>query len=241
MADEIMNNKKKVAFFVEGQTEAIFLTELLFAYFSYQSLRVTHRQAIGDDVVEIGVRGSPPQDTIYDILVLDCQGDNRVLSAIVDRQGYLHKQGYSEVIGLRDLFNPKSKGVTHADLKAEIDEYLAEQGCLISSKVFIAVMEIEAWFLCAPDFFGKINHALDSAAVTAAAGMDLSKTEIEAIAHPARIIEKVFATIGEAYNKSKGDTYRVTSKLNYEELVLEGPSRSSSLKEFVDHIHAAFS
>lgn len=241
MHQNIEQHKKKIAFFVEGQTELIFLTELLFAYLGHQNLRVEQRQADGPYIKELTAVGSPPEETIYDILIVDCQGDARVLSAIDERQKYLKNKEYSQVIGLRDLYNPQQKNVTHEALKAEIADYLETIECLIPSNVFIAVMEVEAWFLCVPDFFGAVNAALDPATVTAAAGFDLTTADIEAIGHPARVIQKVFRSIGDDYDKSKSDAYRIAKAIDYNELLLTGPERSASLREFVDHIQATFS
>jgi Domain of unknown function (DUF4276) len=228
---------KKIAFFVEGQTESIFIKELLFKYLDYQDVNITRLVAHGSDFLEVEAVGSPPENTKYEILIMDCQGDKRVLTAIQEREKQLRKVGYSFIIGVRDLFNP-DVNVSFDELSAELNEYLSS--CVLPVKVFIAVMEIEAWFLCDANLFVTLDASLDANTVKAACGIDLAVADVESISHPAKLINDVMSHVGKRYRKREKDAYSIVTSLDMVELLLNGRSRSKSLASFAEHIEEMF-
>ncbi|WP_186102457.1 DUF4276 family protein [Burkholderia gladioli] len=231
-------NKKKIAFFVEGQTEAIFIKQFIFEYLGHQAANVTREQMHGGYIHEIEAIGSPPEETDYEILVVDCQNDERVLTAMSDRHQSLARSGFSHVIGIRDLFPQDLSDLD--DLTSDTDQHIAALNSTISIKMIIATMEIESWFLSDPDFFQSIDASLDSAAVKTICGIDFSTVDTQTIDHPASLIEKILDNVSKFYKKREKDTYKILSHLNYTEIFLSGKKRNKSLEIFSDHITAAF-
>ena len=93
----------RLAIFVEGQTELVFMERLLFELLGYQGLRVERERFTGDIFSKLSARGTPEDAAAHTVLIVDCTGDGNVLSAMLDRADRLQRAGWAAVIGLRDL------------------------------------------------------------------------------------------------------------------------------------------
>lgn len=232
-----MTALKKIAFFVEGQTEAILIKEMIFKYLGYQGIRVERFQIHGDSFYEVGATGTPPNETNIQILIMDCQGDGRVVSAIKERQSGLASAGYSNVIGVRDLY-PVDKELME-EIEQQISDYL--QGCAVPVRVFLAIMEIEAWLMSDPNFFQSLDAKLDAATIADVLTTLPEALDVESVRHPARLIDDVLQRVGRNYRKRERDAYQIVNAVNLDTLLLDGRARSASLDSFVTHFEGAFS
>ena len=77
--------------------------------------------------------------------------------------------------------------------------------------IIIAVEEIEAWFLCVPEFFTEYDENLTLDTVNGILGINLSATAVEAVPHPSAKIDEVLSTVGQRYRKRLGDSYRIAN------------------------------
>lgn len=232
-----MTISRKIAFFVEGQTEAILIKEMIFKYLGHQGIRIERFQIHGDSFYEVGATGTPPDETNIQILIMDCQGDGRVVSAIKERQSGLASAGFSNVIGVRDLY-PADKGLVE-EIEQDMADYL--QGCAVPARVFLAIMEIEAWLMSDPNFFQSLDANLDTATIADVLKTSPEALDVESVKHPARLIDDLLKRVGRTYRKRERDAYQIVNAVNLDTLFLDGRTRSASLDSFVTHFEGAFS
>ena len=99
-------NKRKVAVFVEGQTELVFVREMLAKWFEYDA------NVIGFDCYNL--LNNSFHDTSYTLgsdqsenyfMLVNVGNDNSVLSKIKARMQQLVRLNYHVVIGLRDMYS----------------------------------------------------------------------------------------------------------------------------------------
>jgi hypothetical protein len=223
------------AIFVEGQTELIFVECLLFAIFGHQHLRIERQQQYGGLYHEIGIRGAPPANTFYSVLLVNCACDGKVLSAIEERAGRLRNAGYDRILGLYDIYPRPS------DELEEIYELTANRlvSLPLPCKIVIAVREIEAWFIADTEHFGRYNPSLTSAFIQQNIGIDIAHLDVEQIRHPAALLKKIYSLVGDTYDKKTREAHRVVAALNYEYLYLEAPASVPALKKFMDELDVA--
>ena len=98
---------KKLAFFVEGQTELLFIKKLLLEVAGTKNIVIDSQKFIGNvgkKATYLITASSKVSTEEYYVLITDCTGDTRVQSAVIDHYPTLVKQGYSMILGLRDLY-----------------------------------------------------------------------------------------------------------------------------------------
>src|SRR5690242_13306226 len=145
-----------VALFVEGQTELIFVEQLLFKMLGYQHLQIVRQEQHGEFFHDIGVRGAPPDNAQHVVLLSNCCCDGKVLSAMEERALLLRNQNYDRAIGLRDIHPEPTQ-----ELDGIYEETTARLALLpLPCEMVIAVREIEAWFLADSSHFTRLNAAL---------------------------------------------------------------------------------
>src|SRR5947208_2376792 len=98
----------KLAVFVEGQTEQIFVERLLYSVAGARNVHIDTVQAYGGRMlprtfVEVQAHRPDPAKRYYAI-IYDCMGDSRVLSDVREHYDSLVAQGFSDIIALRDVF-----------------------------------------------------------------------------------------------------------------------------------------
>ena len=121
----------KTAIFVEGQTELIFVRDLLMKAYDYQNLYI--------NCFELGSDGSfkdknspfghKSADFYFQIVLVG--NDNSVLSAMLRREKWLEQQGFGRIIGLRDMYSADYlKQAGHRMIKNELNEKKKMHGLL---------------------------------------------------------------------------------------------------------------
>ncbi len=223
------------AIFVEGQTELIFVERLLFAMFGYQDLRIELEHQYGGLYHEIGVRGAPPENAYYNVLLVNCACDGKVISAIEERANKLRNAGYDRIIGLRDIYPRPSEELD------EIYELTADRwvSMPLPCNLVIAVREIEAWFIADTNHFVRYNPLLTSAFIQEKIGVDVAQQDVEQIRHPSELLREIYSLVGGTYRKRLKEAHRLVDNLNYEYLYLEAPDSVPALKKFVDELDVA--
>ena len=139
---------KKIACFVEGHTEQIFVERLFQEIAGYKKISIETYKFQGRKEHRIieSLKQSKVQDAPFFVLLYNCDCDSQVLSDIKKQHESLTNSGYEKILGLRDLYpQPLEK-------KQEIEKGI--RGCLklvqnkgIPISMNFAVMEVEAWFL----------------------------------------------------------------------------------------------
>ena len=213
---------KKTAIFVEGQTEAIFVKAMIFEWSRRHDVEVIHEQLHGGvfSVVETHAEF----EASYLFLIVDCGNDEAVLSALRDRYGSLVGAGYSSIWGLRDLYPLPSNQFN--SLQQAVNELLPEGAA--KCRMFIAVREVEAWFLAEDTHFLAINDRLTRERIKCSLNYDIVADDPELILHPSDLLRRIYNLAGLTYRKKKKQVERTVGAIDLERLYCECDSRIPS-------------
>src|SRR5438105_1002908 len=100
---------KKLAIFVEGKTERIFVEKLLKAMIDERRLSITLLECSGGGsagVRTITMRYQTTRDPAqeFHIQIVQSGSDERVASDIADSYAGLMREGFTTIIGMRDVY-----------------------------------------------------------------------------------------------------------------------------------------
>lgn len=225
---------KKVAVFVEGQTEQIFVQKLIEQVASPSKVTVTTYQLRGGarytrNLILLKTQSATPQADYY-FEIYDCGGDAKVKDDIIENLQSMKQKGFSLIIGLRDVY-PNNSKIAH------LRKYLKfgiPAG--VPTHIVLAVNEVEAWFLAEENHYHKIDTKLTPERVSAIAGVDVCTASTEAVAHPAEKLQRIYG-----YAKSRHKVHRTVNALDYTNLYINVRRRNSSLAELLTQLDSIFS
>lgn len=208
---------KKLAVFVEGQTEQIFFQKFLIEMAGTHNVALSLQNRTANRILEL--RGNIPEGgtEIFYALIYDCQCDGQVKSKILESRDRLIASGFSVIIGLLDLY-PRPL----ADLvrfKTGLSKYVPTAG--IPIKLHVAVAEVEAWFLQEFLHYSKIHADLTLTHVASVAGFNPQSESAEALPHPAQTLKEVYKSVGLGYDKSRRHVQRTVDALDIASMCLE--------------------
>lgn len=230
-------SQKKIACFVEGQTEQMFVERLFQEIAGYKNISIETYKFQGGKSNRLSkkLHSSQVQNAPFFVLLYDCGSDSHVVSDITKQQISLTNNGYEKIIGLRDLY-PKVLAQKD-EIEKGIRGYLKpfqKKGIPIS--VNLAVMEIEAWFLAEWHHFAKIDHRLIPDFILPKCGFELRNINVEQRPHPTEDLQRIYQLIGRNYDKSEETSQEIINSLDYEFLYLELINSVKQLKIFIDEI-----
>ncbi|NDV96845.1 DUF4276 family protein [Dysgonomonas sp. 521] len=208
---------KRIAFFVEGQTEQIFVNRLIKEILGTSQINIIQKQFRGGTNIpkqEIVRNSSFSRNPRYEVLIFDCGSDNRVKSEILENISNLRSKGYEMIIGLRDLYpipidelERLEKGLRFLPNKLKADAPYFD--------IIIAVHEIEAWFMAETNHFRKIDKRLTGRYIKEKLGFDPYSVNSETRVHPAKDLDNIYRLVGKSYTKKFTTTLRVVNKLDF--------------------------
>lgn len=213
---------RRIAFFVEGQTEQIFVTRLVKELFDPRYINIIQKQFRGGINIpkqEIIRSRSLSRKAQFEFLIFDCGSDNRVKSELLENMVNLHASGYEKIIGMRDLypldisdFDKLKKGLKF--LPNSMKDYVS------FFDIIVAIHEIEAWFLAETIHFRNIDKRLNGPFIKRRIGFNPYSINPEKRVHPAKDLDDIYQLVGKSYNKRFDQTYRiVNTKLNFKHIV----------------------
>jgi hypothetical protein len=233
---------KKMAIFVEGQTEQIFVEKLLIEIAGRHRLRVESFRMWGGrryPRLEYRLGPEPAQaGQRFYALIVDCGGDARIVSEINDRYETLVSAGHIVIIGMRDVapefrFNDKpkllaafAKNVTHTS---------------IIPLLVLATMEIEAWFLAEHTHFERIDESLTTTKIQTELGIDLTTDDIERRERPSRDLHDIYCLCNLIWTKSQAEVERTVNALDFALMYLSAGTRVPSLTPLLTAIDSFLS
>lgn len=230
---------KKIAVFVEGLTEQLFVTKLFEEVLSSEKLAVVNTKMTGGTSCPINItiiRTDPTDDnTVYYVLIVDCSGDGSVKSYILDQRPTLINADYSIILGLLDLFPNPIADLHNINYGLQ---YRVPQNP-IPIEFTISIMEIEAWFIGESSHFLQIDPGLTTQAINAHIGYDPASHNVESIIHPSHDLNSIYQLVGENYIKNRSSLQSTINALDFGEVYLELPLRIPSLESFIEKIDRA--
>jgi predicted ATP-dependent endonuclease of OLD family len=225
---------KKIAFFVEGQTEQIFVSELLNQLFGeHKKMIVMHKMRKQHHNISLETFTSDePKE--YFVMIYDCGTDAKVKSDILDNYQKLYESGFNYVIGLQDFFNPqrRKRGITVQQLKKGLNFGLEQ---IIPTEIFLAVQEIEAWIIAEEKHYEAVLPGFQLDSINTIAGINIQTDDSMTISHPAVTLDEIYKAGGRTsgYSKNEYIVKDIVGKLDFTNLYLNVRNRNESLNEFL--------
>lgn len=208
---------KRIAFFVEGQTEQIFVNRLIKEILGTSQINIIQKQFRGGVNIpkqEIMRNSSFSRSPKYEVLIFDCGSDNRVKSEIIDNIEGLRQKGYEMIIGLRDLYplsiddlDKLEKGLRFLPKRLKADHQYFD--------IIVAIHEIEAWFLAETNHLKKIDKRLTGHFIKEKLGFDPYVINAQTRVHPAKDLDNIYKLVGKSYTKRYNTTARVVNRLDF--------------------------
>jgi len=224
---------KRIAVFVEGMTEQVFVQKLLIEMAGRQRITIHTTEARGNRSSRaIVLQGYSEARTQYYALICDCGADNAVASDIIDNYNGLLRQGYDLVLGLRDVHPARSHQIP--EIRNAISKVLPRGK--VPVHVVLAIREIEAWFIVEDRHYPSIHAELSEELIRAELGLDTATVDAESIQCPAETLHAIYQLRGRGYRKSKRHVERTVNALDYERLDVELSNRIPSLGELCRRI-----
>lgn len=238
-------NKHKTAVFVEGQTELVFVRELLTKWFDYQAERLgfdcyaLHNNEYRDVAYSFG-----NTDSEYYYMLVSVGNDSSVLSKIYARIRQLKSLNYQLVIGLRDMYSSqyikdaKVRKIVPQINRMHIDyanQFIKESGDGDYIRLHFAIMEVEAWLLGMSQYLLAVSDKLTHSFIQAEIGLDLNKDPETSIFHPANSLDNIYRLIGKNYDKHLSDITSAMAKIKKDDimsLILSG--HCATFKSFME-------
>lgn len=237
----------RIAVYVEGQTELIFIREFLRKWYDYDISKIGFKcyQLLSErtDETEFSF-GNQNSDRFY--IIVNAGGDNKALSKALDNANRHRNVGFDRVIVLRDMYSDQ---YTKSQYGQTIDPILNNYFINIAQKKIddnnlngyvschFAIMEIEAWILGMGWYLEKIDNALTQEYLLKELELDLDSDPETSEYHPAKRLTGIYNNIGRVYDKHKHDVNSIMShleKIDFE--LLLALDKCASFNAFVENL-----
>jgi hypothetical protein len=235
---------KRLAIFVEGQTESLLIERLIKELAGNKGLTLEIQRAEGGgksgltrSVRSVILRNLNSHESRYYVLIRSSENDERVVSDIREEAINLAKKGYKQIIGLRDVYPKKYADIER--MKSAMNETLRQANTLLPCNVFLSVMEIEAWFLAEECHYQEIDQALTPNLIKCQTGIDVMGN-MELIEHPSESLDQIYRIVGKSYKKRRNKIQNIVNKLNIENFFFCVPKRLPNLGKFIEELDTFF-
>ncbi|MBL8196756.1 MAG: hypothetical protein JNM06_23385, partial [Blastocatellia bacterium] len=224
---------KRLAIFVEGYTELLFVEKLVEEIAGQNNVLIDLKKIRGGSKVPrkmITIKAGKDNGQKYYVLLIDCGGDEQVKSRIMQEHDNLTQAGYSKLIGVRDV-----SPFLHTDipkLQSNLPKYIKTK--LAPVNFILSIMEIEAWFLAEISHFSKIDTTITIEAINARLGFDIEKDNIEQRSCPSQDLHECYSIAGKAYIKSQANI--TVNVLDYEAIYIDLRTRINYLDILISDI-----
>ncbi|MFR9166846.1 MAG: DUF4276 family protein [Dysgonomonas sp.] len=229
---------KKIAFFVEGQTEQIFLKRLIKELLGYNNVSIILKRTVGGTNVpkqEIVRDREYARKPLFQILIYDCGADNRVKSEILDNLDNLKDSGYQYILGVRDLYplpedelSRLEKGLNFLPQKYNNYKSLFD--------IIVVVQEVETWFLAETHHLKKVDKRLTGHFIKKRLGFNPFVINTLERKHPSKDLNDIYHLVGKSYNKRYWQVEKLVKRLDFYHLLHEVKHNIESLDKLVNEI-----
>lgn len=232
---------KKLAIFVEGLTEQILVRQMLQAVLDRNKIAIQTVKITGGHNVKMSFTvmkaAHVHKNTDYYILVYDCGGETNVKSYLLARRHKLISNGYTMVLGLRDVY-PNFARKDVAKLQKGLNFQLPQKRA--RTRIHLAIMETEAWFLGEFHHFRKVSRKLSPEFIEKHLGFNPRIDSMEERERPADDLKAVYQLVGHDYTKKRDRLNAVVSKLDFQYFTHGLTERMPSLEKFVSELERFF-
>jgi hypothetical protein len=169
-------------------------------------------------------------ETDYYVLIYDCGGETNVKGYLMAHREKLVRSGYQMVLGLRDVY-PNFARDEVRKLDRGLNYRLPQKGA--HTRIHLAIMETEAWFLGEFHHLLKVNRKLTPAFVNKHLGFNPSTENMEEREEPAMDLKAIYQLVGHDYTKKRDRLNAVVSKLDFPYFTRGLAERMQSLNHFI--------
>jgi len=233
---------KKIAFFVEGQTELYFINKLLIEIAGRKNVQIQLEKFYGSGspkrivVPKTQANASAPK---YYALIYDCAGEENVKTQILEQIAGLIAQNYEEIIGLRDLYPLTDLAKLEDNLKNGVQ--LAGVQVIPplpnEASIVVAVREVEDWFIAESNHFTCIHKDLQPAFIKSKLGIEPGVDDFSVrTTSAAEDLKEIYQLKGMTYKKDAKRVERTVECLDYANLYLNVRSKLPALDKLITKI-----
>lgn len=229
----------RVALFVEGQAEQIFIREMLLRRYAYHAEEVSICcLKLVAERFESAEYDYGSDNALNHYLIINAGNDNKVLSAMLRRRAGLVSEGFRLIIGLRDMYcsyyREQSPVAVNPQLNHEIilaaRRQIVDAG-LTDVKIDFAIMEVETWMLALLD---KWRGTLSDEDIRQ---FLLPNNPLESIYHPSEVVKAFTGVMGNPYDKHASQVNSIMARIEWEDYrALYLSRRCPSFTAFVDDL-----
>lgn len=231
---------KRIAFFVEGYTELLFVEKLI------EEMAGKNNVTIERGLIK-GGKSIPRQLTVFNaknvisgctyyVLILNCQGDHQVKTRMREEHKNFTDSGYEKIIGIRDVrpdFQHFEIPRLQTTMQCDFDP------ALIPVEIILSTMEFESLFLGETTHFEKIDPVITVDAVKTKLGFDPISDDMELRLEPATDLANCYAIAGKIYSKER--VQDTINALDFDRIYVEQPQRYQSLLRLTSNIDSFLS
>lgn len=236
----------KYAVYVEGQSELLFVANVLQKYSNYNPVDcgILCINLTADNFERMSYPQQGDENSANYYQIVNVNNDNRVVSKLNKDIPGLVAQGYEVIIGLKDVFSEAYEtmmgGQPIVD-RAKIEQLHTIQSDVVNAqgsdfRLHYAIMEYEAWMLALIEHY-VVAKGQDMATVCQNLGINMACDPEQTIYHPYPLVRKIFQACGEDYHKHGKESFSFLSLLgvdDYERLRHSG--HCVSFGKFLDSL-----
>ena len=239
---------KKIAIFVEGETESDFIKRLLVEIIGEHNITITTNKMVGGNnksgiprTINLRFQSETNQADFQAIIYISGHHEN-VDSDIREQRNVLIQQGFSKIIGLNDLRREQEgRKFTLADLpKVELGSRITERiSQPIPTKIITAVMEIETWFLAETNHYVCVDDRLTEEFITskmAELGFNPYFDDLTLRLEPKEDLNNLYGLVKKVYSKKETVRIKTINCLDLDHLRNTVGQKISQVKDLFDNI-----
>ncbi len=232
---------KRIAIFVEGLTEQILVRRMLETVMRKKQITVQTVKITGGHSIRMSFTvmhaAKVESRTAYYVLIYDCGGETNVKGYLMMQRKKLVAKGYTCILGLRDVY-PTFSHEEIPKLKRGLNYYLSQKGAI--TRIHLAEMETEAWFLGDYTHLKKISGKLTPAFIEKRLGFNPKTENMEGRNAPAHDLKMVYKLVDRDYTKKRNKLNNIVSKLDFYFMTRTLTKKMSSLDDFVRQLELFF-
>jgi len=232
---------KRLAIFVEGLTEQILVRHMLRSVLHEKRIAVQTVKITGGHNVRMSMTvmkaAHVEGDTAYYVLIYDCGGESNVKGYLLAHYEKLVSTGYDMLIGLRDVY-PNFTREQVDKLLYGLNFGLPRKR--ITCRIYLAIMETEAWFLGEYRHLKKVSRKLTPEFIEKHLGFNPKTGNMEEREHPAGDLKAVYRLVGNDYTKKRDRINAVITKLDLHYFTGDLARRMPGLGYFVEGLERFF-
>lgn len=232
---------KRIAIFVEGLTEQILVRRMLETVMQNKDIAIQTVKITGGHNIRMSFTvmhaAKVVNRTGYYVLIYDCGGETNVKGYLMNQRKKLVEKGYTCILGLRDVY----PNFSHEDipkLKKGLNHMVPQRGAI--TKIHLAVMETEAWFLGEYSHLRKVSQQLSPEYIEKQLGFNPKTENMEDRKSPALDLKRVYRLVDHDYTKKRNKLNNIVSKLDFNFFTHRLSDKMHSLGYFVKQLEDFF-